>query len=100
MVRQRTDGHGVAGARVEIAEGVNQGIRASADEKGHYRLSNLSPGTFVLRAMADGYAAGTQSVTLSASQTLDFALDPSSTQRPPPGDRDDSPVRLGDRQSE
>ena len=34
VVRQRTDGHAVAGARVEIAEGVNQGMRASADEQG------------------------------------------------------------------
>ena len=59
-------------------------MRASADEQGRYRLINLSAGTFVLRAVADGYAAGTQSVTLSASQTLDFALDPSSTPAPPP----------------
>ncbi len=83
VVRQRTDGHGVAGARVEIAEGTNQGAQVAADEQGHYRLNDLSPGSLVLRALADGYAGATQSVTLSANQTLDFSLDPSATPPPP-----------------
>ncbi len=84
VVRQRTDGHGVAGARVEIAEGTNQGAQVAADEQGHYRLNDLSPGSLVLRALADGYAGATQSVTLSGNQTLDFSLDRSATSAPPP----------------
>ena len=84
VVRQRTDGHGVAGARVDIAEGTNQGAHVAADEQGRYRLNDLSPGSLVLRALADGYAGATQSVTLSGNQTLDFSLDPSATP-PPPG---------------
>jgi hypothetical protein len=83
VVRQRTDGHGLAGARVEVAEGANKGMQASTDDQGHYRLSDLAPGNLVLQAAADGYAAGIQSLTLSANQTLDFALDQSSVA--PPG---------------
>ena len=83
VVRQRTDGRGVAGARVEIAEGTNQGLQAAADEQGHYRLNDLAPGSLVLRALADGYSGVTQSVTLSANQTLDFTLEPSATPAPP-----------------
>jgi hypothetical protein len=82
-VRQRTDGRGVTGARVEIAEGTNQGVQVAADEQGRYRLNDLMPGSFLVRALADGYAEATQSVTLSANQTLDFALDPSAAPAPP-----------------
>jgi hypothetical protein len=84
-LRQRSDGHGLSGARVEIAEGATQGMRASADAQGRFRLSDLAPGTLTVRAVADGYSATTQSVTLSSDQTLDFTLDQSSTAPPPPG---------------
>ena len=93
VVRQRADGHGVAGARVEIAEGANQGVEVASDEHGRYRLIDLMPGSLVLRVLAEGYAGITHPVTLAADQTLDLVLDPSATPAPsdpqpgPPGAR-------------
>lgn len=86
VVRERADGQAVSGARIEIAQGPRQGLQAAADADGRYRLNDLAPGTFVLRAVADGYTAAEQSVTLSANQTIDFSLDPSSAvpSSPPP----------------
>ena len=86
VVRQR-DGHGLASARVEVADGANKGVQASADDQGRYRLNDLIPGSLVLRAVADGYATGSQSLTLAASQTLDFTLDASSVPPPPGAER-------------
>lgn len=64
----------VASARVEIVDGVNQGISATADGQGRYDMSGLQPGTFSVRAQADGFEATSQSITLNDSRTVNFAL--------------------------
>jgi hypothetical protein len=82
VVRHRADGQGLPGARVEVTDGANKGVQASADHEGRYRLNELVAGSVVLRAVADGYVAATQSLTLNANETLDFSLD-QSTAAPP-----------------
>jgi hypothetical protein len=71
----------MAGARVEVVQGVNQGASATADAQGRYRLDNLQLGTFTVLAQAAGFEPGSQTVTLGASQTLNFTLRASA----PPG---------------
>lgn len=63
-----------AGARLEIVQGTNQGAATTADAEGRYRFDNLELGTFTLRAQATGFEPETRSVTLSATQVVDFAL--------------------------
>lgn len=73
-----------ANARVAIVEGANQGTSAGTDTAGHYRLDDLEPGTFSIRATADAMEPETRSVTLSASQTADFGLKRIESPPPPP----------------
>jgi hypothetical protein len=61
-------------ARVEVIDGVNQGRSGVADAEGRYTLADLQPGTFTLRAGADGFEPDQRSVTLTSAQTIDFAL--------------------------
>jgi hypothetical protein len=75
---------GIAAARVDVMDGVNQGTSVMTDAEGRYQIPNLASGTFVLRASADGFAARTQPVTLSANQTVSFVLSRSSSP-PDPG---------------
>lgn len=64
----------VPNARVEVTEGTNQGKSAIADAQGRYDIAGLDPGTFSVRAQADGYEATAQSVTLTNSRTINFSL--------------------------
>lgn len=64
----------VAGARVEVVDGPNQGRATAADQQGRYRLDDLAPGIFSLRASADGFEPETRSVALTANQVVDFTL--------------------------
>jgi len=61
-------------ARVEVVEGVNHGTSAVADTQGHYALASLQPGSFSIRALADGFDADVRAVTVTSSETIDFAL--------------------------
>jgi hypothetical protein len=72
------------GARLDVVEGVNQGVTATADEEGRYRLENLSLGAFTVRVQATGFEAESRPVTLAADQTLDVALRPAPVPPPPP----------------
>jgi predicted Zn-dependent protease len=75
VIREQSGSRGVvAGARAEIGEGINRSRSATADAAGRYELSGLEPGTFSVKASADGFGTESRSVTLSANQTLDFAL--------------------------
>ena len=75
VIREQSASRGVvAGARVEIGEGINRTRSATADAAGRYELSGLEPGTFPVKASADGFGTESRSVTLSANQTIDFAL--------------------------
>lgn len=71
-----------ANARVAIVEGANQGKTAGTDAAGRYRIDDLEPGTFSMRATADAMEPETRSVTLSADQTADFGL--KRIESPPP----------------
>lgn len=51
-------------------------IGTSTDETGHYRLINLPPGTYLVRAAYIGYQPQTKAVTINSNETteLDFVL--------------------------
>jgi outer membrane receptor protein involved in Fe transport len=63
----------LAGATV-VVEGTS--LSAATGTDGRYRIGNVAPGTYTVRARYIGYAPGTASVTVSADQeaTADFAL--------------------------
>lgn len=61
----------LSGATVSI-KGTNK--QASTDESGNYVLQGLSEGTVIVEASYIGHSNSEQSVTLRASQTLNFTL--------------------------
>ena len=61
----------LAGATVSL---VGTTHLVSTDESGNYVLDNVGPGSYVAVATYVGYAPSEQSVTLNASQTVDFVL--------------------------
>jgi hypothetical protein len=67
---------GVAGASVQIANGVNAGRSGTTDASGRYRLENLAGGTMSLRLSAPNFETVSRDVTLSASIAMDFGLSP------------------------
>lgn len=64
----------VPNAHIDIVDGANQGKSATADANGRYDLADLQPGTFSVRAQADGFEATAQAVTLTDNRTVNFAL--------------------------
>ncbi len=74
VVRDAEASNVIASARVEVSEGVNQGMAVATNHEGRYELGDLSSGVFVVRVTADGFDPETRSVTLSANQTIDFLL--------------------------
>jgi outer membrane receptor protein involved in Fe transport len=66
-------GTALGGATI-VAEGTS--LSATTGSDGHYRLGNVSPGKYTLRARFIGYAPGLTAVTVSADQeaTADIAL--------------------------
>lgn len=66
----------LSGARIEFVDGVNQGKSATTDSTGHYEITQVSEGTFSVRATLSGYADTTKQVTINADSTLGFALVP------------------------
>jgi hypothetical protein len=65
---------GLPGARVEIVNGPNQGRSAAADAQGRYTLAALEPGTFGIRALAEGFDPESRQVMLASNLTADFSL--------------------------
>src|SRR2546425_634056 len=67
-------GTDIAGADIRV-EGTF--LHAASDERGHYELVGVPPGTHTLRVLLLGYRAATQSVTLSAgaSAEINFTLE-------------------------
>jgi Carboxypeptidase regulatory-like domain len=59
----------VAGARIEVVDGVNLGRTATADGQGRYQIATLEPGAFTVRAWADEFEPQTRAVTLAANQS-------------------------------
>jgi hypothetical protein len=65
----------------EIISGVNINRRLTGNQDGTYSMTNLQPGTFVMRAWADGYFVKDLTITITTSNvTLDIQLTPA----PPP----------------
>ncbi len=79
IVGRVTDGKtqtALPGATV-IALGINRSTTTGSD--GRYRIADVAPGTYTVRARYIGYAPGTASVTVSVDQeaTADFTLEKS-----------------------
>ena len=65
---------GIAGARLDVLNGLNAGKTAVTDGSGTYLLDGLVAEVFRLRASADGYDFGEQNVTVPADPRADFVL--------------------------
>jgi iron complex outermembrane receptor protein len=77
-VTDRKTGGALAGATVAL-EGTSHSATTASD--GRYRIADVVPGTYTVRARYIGYAPGTASVNVSADQeaTADFGLERSAT---------------------
>ncbi|MEO7191282.1 MAG: carboxypeptidase regulatory-like domain-containing protein [Vicinamibacterales bacterium] len=73
----------VANAKVETLDGPSAGQSTVTDAQGHYALSGLQPGTVSVRASLSGFEAASHSISLTANQTVDFALRPASADPAP-----------------
>ena len=65
---------GIAGARVDIINGPNQGRQTDADAAGMFRFDQLAGGFVTLRAMAPDYLGTLESTTLSASAVVNLGM--------------------------
>ena len=65
---------GVAGARVDIINGPNQGRQTDADAAGMFRFDQLSGGFVTLRALAPDYLGTLESLTLTATAVVNLGL--------------------------
>jgi hypothetical protein len=84
VVRASDSEQPLPGATIRVADGVNNGRVATADEHGRYRLDDLEAGEFLVNAVADGFDLQSRAVALAANQTVDFVLPRSSV--PSPGE--------------
>jgi hypothetical protein len=66
----------LAGVRVEIIDGANQGKFALTDSTGQYQITSVLGGSFNVRAHLDSYDDVTKLVTLNTNMTLALALNP------------------------
>ena len=64
----------IANARVEVLNGSNAGKASTTDAAGAYLVTDLTAGTFRMRASADGYDAGEQNVTVPDTSRADMSL--------------------------
>jgi hypothetical protein len=69
-----TPRRGIAGARLEVLNGLNAGTIALTDDTGIYVMSGLFADTFRLRASVKDYRWGEQNVTVPANPRADFTL--------------------------
>lgn len=71
-----TSGGPISGATVRISDGANAGKSTTTAANGSYGLTGLAVSGFSVGASATNYNALGKSVTLTSSQTVDFALTP------------------------
>jgi hypothetical protein len=83
-VTEADDQKVVAGARIAVSEGPNEGRSATTDAEGRYRLETLEPGTFGVRVTADGFEPETRSIDLASDLTVNVALRRPTAPPPPP----------------
>jgi hypothetical protein len=57
-----------------IVAGPNTGTLVTTDASGSYSLTELQPSTYTGSVFANSYATQSKNVTLTTSQSLDFAL--------------------------
>jgi len=66
----------LAGARVTIIDGANQGKTATTGADGRYSIAGVSNGGYTVTAVVSGYRDGVLPVGINGNTTLDFRLDP------------------------
>lgn len=66
----------LAGARVTIIDGANQGKTATTGADGRYSIAGVANGGYTVTAVVAGYRDGVQPVGINGNTTLDFRLDP------------------------
>lgn len=71
-----TAGGAISGATVRISDGANAGRATTTASNGSYSLTGLATSGFSVGASATNYNPLGKSVTLTSSQTVDFALTP------------------------
>ena len=64
----------IAGARLTVVEGSDQGARATTDAAGHYAFPSLATGRFHMVIEATGFDSVTPVVDLERDVSVDFAL--------------------------
>jgi hypothetical protein len=69
-------GVGIPGGTVQITSGANAGRTITANGDGYYALTDMTRGTFTMRASANGYEPVEQSVTLANPRQQDLQLRP------------------------
>jgi hypothetical protein len=75
-VTDSATGASVSGARVSVASGPDYGTSTTTNASGSYTLTGLSQGGLSVTATATNYLSGSQTIYLSANQTLAFRLAP------------------------
>jgi hypothetical protein len=64
----------IAAATASIVAGPTAGKLVTTDASGSYSFTELPPSTYTVSVFANSYASQSKNVTLTTSQTLDFAL--------------------------
>jgi hypothetical protein len=64
----------LAAARVEITRAETTTLASATDGDGRYQIGNLAPGTYTLRASADGFDPSSMSVEVASDKVIDVAL--------------------------
>lgn len=73
-VTNASNGQGVSGATIQIMDGPNAGLRATANGSGQYTFSSLQRAGFTANASATYFTPQSQGVNLVANVTQNFAL--------------------------
>jgi hypothetical protein len=73
-INEKGTTHPVSAATVTVADGPDAGRSTVTDGSGAYTLTNVTMGTFNLRATRTGYEPVTIPVALSSDMRVDFAL--------------------------
>ena len=74
-------GAAIASAKIDVSAGVNAGKSATSDAEGRYALTDLTAGEMTLQVSAAGHTPESKTITLAASQALDFNLPPTAPDR-------------------
>lgn len=90
-VTAERDGTALAGARVEIIEGVGTGRSVETNGDGRYELGDMAAGAYVLRATAEGFETRSAPVTISEDHALNFTLATVPEPEPPPAPEEPVP---------